>query len=284
MTRHPIRSRVTVAGLALAAALTSAACGSSAVSSAPGAPTDATKAATDLRGERYCEVLLVHAAPAGLTADVYNSYPMNACPQSEWAALNARQIAQENQVLLANLNGPRYWLMDRIDKSVGTSGPTKDFDGIVMTQRATVLVGDPATAQQPYLLHEVDRRTAFSFEKGSTVYELTDPQDRKWVMQSWSQEVNPTLDEAELADLTPKLQLPAGWSYASRTLRAPPDLDARCAGQGHHRRPQEHLLARGRGLRRGSGRPERHAARGPQTVQRASRRSANARGPSSWSG
>jgi hypothetical protein len=233
MTRSPLRSRTAVAGLALLATSALAACGSSSGSSASDAKTSsttganrssttsATRAATDLRGKRYCEVLLLHAAPAGVTADVYNSYPMNDCPQSEWATLNAQQIAQENQALLANLNGPRYWLMDTIDKTVGTSGPTKDFGGIEMTQRATVQVTDPATAQKPYLLHEVNRKTVFTFAKGSTVYELTDPQGQKWVMQSWSQEINPTLSEADLADLTPQLQLPAEWSYASRTLTAP---------------------------------------------------------------
>jgi hypothetical protein len=233
MTRSPIRSRTAVAGLVLLTASALAACGSSSGSSASDAKTSSTtgaksssttgapKGATDLRGKRYCEVLLLHPAPAGLTADVYNSYPMNDCPQSDWEALNAQQLAQENQALIANLNGPRYWLMDSIDKTVGTSGPTKDFGGIEMTQRATVLVSDPATAQKPYLLHEVNRKTVFTFDKGSTVYELTDPQGQKWVMQSWSQEIDPTLSEADLADLTPKLQLPAGWTYASRTLSKP---------------------------------------------------------------
>jgi hypothetical protein len=233
MTRSPVRSRTAVAGLALLAATTLVACGSSSGSSASDAKTSSTtgaktssatsasKSATGLRGKRYCEVLLLHTAPAGLTADVYNSYPMNACPQSEWEQLNAQQIAQENQVLLANLNGPRYWLMDQIDKTVGTSGPTKDFGGIEMTQRATVQITDPATAQKPYLTHEINRKTVFTFDKGSMVYELTDPQGQKWVMQSWSQEIDPTLSEADLADLTPKLALPAGWTYASRTLTAP---------------------------------------------------------------
>lgn len=233
MKRHPFRSRTAFAGLALVAATTLAACGSSSGSSASDAETSsttgaktssttaATKSGTDLRGKRYCEVLLLHGAPEGLTADVYNSYPMNLCPQSQWEALNAQQLAQENQALIALLNGPRYWLMDTIDKTVGTSGPTKDFGGIEMTQRATVLVGDPATAQKPYLTHEINRKTVFTFDKGSTVYELTDPQGQKWVMQSWSQEVDPTLSEADLADLTPKLQLPAGWTYAMRTLTKP---------------------------------------------------------------
>ena len=40
-------------------------------------------------------------------------------------------------------------------------------------------------------------------------------------MQSWSQQVDPTLEEADLAALGARLQLPAGWSYAARKLTAP---------------------------------------------------------------
>ncbi len=40
-------------------------------------------------------------------------------------------------------------------------------------------------------------------------------------MQSWSQQVDPTLEESDLASLGARLQLPAGWSYAARTLTAP---------------------------------------------------------------
>ena len=236
--RHSRVLRAALAGLTGLAALTLAACVSSSGSSASGPKSGsrtttttkaATHSATGLRGKRYCEVLLLHPAPAGLTADVYNSYPMNDCPQSQWEQLNAQQLAQENQALIANLNGPRYWLMDRIDKTVGTSGPTKDFGGIEMTQRATVLVGNPATAQTPYLLHEINRRTAFTFDRGSTVYELTDPQGQKWVMQSWSQTVDPALSLADLPGLGARLQLPDGWSYRTSTLTSPLRIDTTTA-------------------------------------------------------
>ena len=37
-------------------------------------------------------------------------------------------------------------------------------------------------------------------------------------MQSWSQQIDPSLDEAALVDLTPKLSLPEGWTYSTRVL------------------------------------------------------------------
>jgi hypothetical protein len=190
-------------------------------SSTSSAATTQTKTGTGLRGKRYCEVLLLHPAPAGVTADVYNTYPINDCPEAQWQEMDAAAIARENSMLVALLNGPRYWLMDTIEKN--DSGPEvrKSFGGMEMIQRATVVVANPIAASQPYTLNSVDRQTVFSFDKGRTVYELTAADGTKYVMQSWSQQIDPTLSEADLATLASRLHLPTGWSYASRTLTAP---------------------------------------------------------------
>lgn len=181
--------------------------------------TTASQTATDLRGERYCEVLLLRPATPGFTADVYNSYPMNDCPEAEWKALDAGSLATANGVPIARLNGPRYWLMDEIEKMAGET-TTVDFGGIEMAKRATVAVPDVVKANTPYTPNHVNRKTVFGFDAGSTVYELTGPDGAKYVMQSWSQQGDPALVEADLAGLAARLQLPAGWSYAPRTLTA----------------------------------------------------------------
>jgi len=220
--------RLAVAAVAVVAL---AACGSSKGGSSAGSSTSsatvATKTATDLRGKRYCEVLLLRAAPAGITADVYNTYPINACPEAQWKAMDATAIKTENGALVALLNGPRFWLMDRIEKDDARAQTHKTFGGMEMIQRATVVVGNPVQASQPYHLNAVDRRTVFSFDKGSKVYEITTADGTKFVMQSWSQQTDPTLSEADLAGLASKLHLPAGWSYAARTLQAPLRVDTR---------------------------------------------------------
>jgi hypothetical protein len=84
-----------------------------------------------------------------------------------------------------------------------------------------VVVGNPIAASKPYTLNSVDRQTVFSFDKGRTIYELTGADGTKYVMQSWSQQIAPTLTEADLPSLATRLHLPAGWSYSSRTLTAP---------------------------------------------------------------
>ena len=165
---------------ATAASLVLGACGSSgssATSSDTGKSTTTsrpkTQAGTQLRGKRYCEVLLLHPAPAGITADVYNTFPINDCPEAQWKAMDPRAIAQENSMLAALLNGPRYWLMDAIEKNDTGAPVQKSFGGMEMIQRATVVVGNPVEASKPYVQNAVDRRTVFSFDKGRTVYELT---------------------------------------------------------------------------------------------------------------
>jgi hypothetical protein len=228
------RAHVSVAAAFAGTALLLAACGSSGGSGSsgrvrstrpvPSSTAPATRTQTskgDLRGKRYCEVLLLHAEPAGITADVYNTFPLNDCPEAQWRAEDAGALAREHSMLLALLNGPRYWLMDRIAQDRSGAEVRASFGGMEMIQRATVVVGDPMVAAQPYHLNAVDRKTVFSFDAGRTVYELTTNDGQKFVMQSWSQQVDPTLEEAGLATLGARLHLPVGWTYAARTLREP---------------------------------------------------------------
>ena len=207
-----------------------AACGSSATgtaaSSSSAPATTGVQAPVSLRTKRYCEVLLVQVVGGQATAEVYNSYPLNDCPAELWTKLDAAAIAQAAGVTVAVLNGPRFWLMDHVEKEGGTAGlPKKDFGGIAMYRQASVDVGSMADAAKPYTPHAVDRSAAFVFDAGRTVYELTAPDGTVYVMQTWSQQKDPTLAEADLAGLASRLQLPAGWTYASRTLDAPLRID-----------------------------------------------------------
>jgi len=217
------------AGVALLA-LAGTACGSS---SASGTSTSTTTApgggAPSIAGKRYCEVLLVHASSAAPVADVYNSFPLNDCPAAEWTALDAKAIAAQYGALAALLNGPRFWLMDSIAKVGGTPKTIKTFGGIAMYLDATVSIGSlvgsgslvAAASGQFYTPHAVNRRTTFTYDAGRQVYELWAADGVHYLMQTWSQQKDPTLSQAELAGLGSRLQLPAGWSYHVRTLTAP---------------------------------------------------------------
>jgi hypothetical protein len=175
----------------------------------------------DLRGLRYCEVLLVTIEAGSATADVYNSYPLNDCPAEQWQQLDATAIAAQEDAVLAILNGPRYWLMNRIEKAASDDQITRSFGGIAMIRRATVEVGDIKAAAIPYTPHAVDRKTVFTFDAGMEVYELTAADGTVYVMQTYSQQNDPTLVETDLAGLGARLVLPAGWTFSSRTLIEP---------------------------------------------------------------
>ena len=70
----------------------------------------------------------------------------------------------------------------------------------------------------PYTANQVYRHSVSTFDAGEEVYELHDPALRRWVMQTWSQKVDPNLSRANLTGLGGRLSLPEGWTYQTRTL------------------------------------------------------------------
>lgn len=169
-------------------------------------------------GKRYGEVLLVTSTPAGPEATVYNTFPLNDCPADLWEALDAEAIAAENGAVAALLNGPRYWLMSSIGKRGRDTLERKTFGGIEMMRQATVQLASMNPA--PYQVNRVNRKAVFTFDAGRDIYELVDPDGRRWVMQTYSQTVDPSLSLTDLAGLADRLSLPAGWSFRPRTLES----------------------------------------------------------------
>lgn len=175
-------------------------------------------AVESMRGKRYCEVLLVGPGATGAEADVYSTWTLNECPAEQWNAIDMAVVAAEQGALIALANGPRYWSMDSVTKTPMSEQVFATFGEIEMLRLATVSLGPVADLGKPYLPRAVDRETVFTYAAGSTVHELTAPDGSVYVMQSWSQQVEPTLDEAALVDLTPRLTLPEGWTYSTRVL------------------------------------------------------------------
>ena len=177
----------------------------------------------DVFGKRYGEVLLVRMTESGPEATVYNTFPLNDCPAELWDALDAQAIAQQNGAAAALLNGPRYWLMSRIGKKAGEPQPTRSFGGLEMIEQATVQLS--SSNPQPYSVNRVDRKAVFTFEAGRPVFELVDPDGRRWVMQTWSQVVDKDLTLDDLPGLASRLNPPPGWRYETRTLTTPLVVD-----------------------------------------------------------
>ncbi|MDT5243586.1 MAG: hypothetical protein QOD36_962 [Mycobacterium sp.] len=82
----------------------------------------------------------------------------------------------------ALVNGPSHWLMSGIGKQGREAQERKSFGGIEMIRRATVKLASMNPA--PYNVNRVDRRAVFIFDAGREIYELIDPEGRRWVMQT----------------------------------------------------------------------------------------------------
>lgn len=175
-----------------------------------------------LRDKRYCEVLLLRIIEGRLNAEVWNSFGLNECPQSEWEALDPAVIKEEHadtNVLLVLLNGPRYWTMDAIEKNPGGEERQEEtFGTLDMFLGATVDLGPPPPNMAPYTERVIARDTVFEYDEGSAVYEIVYADGRTFIMQAYSVQNDETLTAAGLAALGERLQLPDGATYRVRTL------------------------------------------------------------------
>jgi hypothetical protein len=183
---------------------------------------DVASTATGLRNQRYCEVIPSVAQGSTVTTYVYNTQGLNLCPAAQWDALTEAEVNQEFGSQSAQLNGPRYWMIDDLRATgASTTGQTFTFGGIDTSLRATIVtpVGAPTVGQQFYVPNTVQRQTVFTFNGGQPLYELIDPDKNVYVMQSYAQIVDPKLAYNQLPALGHILKLPAGWRYREKTPR-----------------------------------------------------------------
>jgi hypothetical protein len=179
------------------------------------------KSISNLRNQRYCEVLLGKRTWLKLEVKVFNTQGLNHCPEAQWSALTKESIEKNFDTSFAILNGPRYWTMDEIQAAGNTVNDVKEsFGGIEMNLRATIQLSllKQLMGSKQYTPNEIVRTTNFIYRVGSAVYELTSPGGDVYVMQSYSQIVNSALSMKDLPVLGEQLKLPAGWTYRSRVL------------------------------------------------------------------
>ena len=177
------------------------------------------KERTNMHGARYGEIIVVTGGPFNFTGHVYNTIGLNDCPEATWKSLNQQQLKKEFNARAVVLNGPRYFLMD--SSSILNPGNVVSFDGLQARFLADVeipLSNVIRGGSQPYTENTVQRTTRYLFKKGRTIYELISPQGKRYVMQSYSQIIDPALSEADLISLGSRLALPSGWSYKTKVL------------------------------------------------------------------
>jgi hypothetical protein len=202
----------------------------------------------NLRGVRYCEVFLIGGNPItkDLQAAFYNTTdlnnsanPLDTCPATIWDKLDAEALKKQYDVLGVFKNGPRGWAMDWIELPTGT---VKTFDdlqarwmGQVQLPKDVDLHKKGSSAYKPTV---VARKSEMTFQKGKPVFIIDDADGMPWVMQAFSQIVDPNLTYEDLQTLDKKLNLPAGWKYRTKVLDQ--DLTIK-AVNGHARIVQDDL-------------------------------------------
>jgi hypothetical protein len=183
---------------------------------------------------RYCEVLLADVEGDSAIVNVFNTVGLNECPSELWDALDTDEIAEEQDVFMAVLNGPRFWTVDGAAGGDAATGETEDFGGIEMQKVAEIqlplaIALELLDRADPYVEFVVDRDNAWIFNAGREVYELINPDGEAYVMQTYSHQVDDTLASADLPSLGERLQLPAGWTFRARVV--PSELVVQATGQ-----------------------------------------------------
>lgn len=185
-------------------------------------------AGVGVRDTRYCEVLPIVMRDGKLVASVYNTLGHNDCPPDAWAAMDTAAIKQQFNALYVLLNGPRYWLMDTISGQGETlNGESVTIGGLGFTKRAEVVLTLADMKTLPYQTRAIERMTEYVFDAGKPIYELSAPDGATYVMQTYSQQIDPALTMADLATLGARLTLPEGWTYQVVTLESDLILSAR---------------------------------------------------------
>ena len=158
----------------------------------------------DVRGMRFCEVLLVFDG----WVDIYNTPASAGCPEDTFSALDPAGIAKAHGANAAQLNGPKHWAMD--GQTVGF-GETKTFGGIEARYAATLPLASLGSGKgaDPYAPYVTQKSQTMVFAAGRPAYQLVGPDGAVYVMNAYGERVAGG-DPANLGD---QLDLPEGWTF-----------------------------------------------------------------------
>lgn len=170
-----------------------------------------------LHDARYCEIFVLKGAFPAAKLVVWNTIGLNKCPARKWNALDETELAAELGASIVVFNGPRHFLMDFASAKTGR---VRSFGGIDLRKVATIPIASPAElVRTTYTPRTIDRCNVWRWKRGRRVYELRAPDGKVYVMQAYSQIVDPSLKIGDLRSLGDRLELPAGWRYRVRRVK-----------------------------------------------------------------
>jgi hypothetical protein len=177
---------------------------------------------------RFIEIFLAGIDPStgNIVAECYGTYanpdvPDNkdTAPQALVAALNMNELKEQYGVLGASLNGPKLWLPDSFEVAVGV---VRQFGDLKAPHTAELNLGKKVSIGdlEPYEPKTIARRSAITWNKGTTVMVLDDPAGNTWIMKGFQLGLKPqhTYDEFMAAGPAIFKKLPPGWKARVVTL------------------------------------------------------------------
>ena len=180
-----------------------------------------------LRDYRYEEIKLFAKDPLKkvLYVTVYDTTGLNggddtrdSAPASLVQNLDPKKIAKQYQALAARIDPPYSWTIDWLADRFGT---VRSFDGLDAAWMGNSLAASAAISPKPaphvaYHPSSTARTAVAGFKKGSEIYLLDDPKGQTWVMVSYKDMPDLTIDK--LKDLGDVLKLPQGWQFRTSVL------------------------------------------------------------------
>jgi hypothetical protein len=183
----------------------------------------------DTHQVRYIEIFLAarEAKSGGLVAACFNSMfsskgipaSKDTAPQTQVKGLDFQKMKTDFGVLGASLNGPKLWLPDWVEVSVGNE---RQFNGIAMPWVAQLDMGTntSVTETTPYKPMTIARESGLGWKKGTTALLLDDAEGNTWIMKGFQLGLKPqhTYEQFIAAGASKFKQLPPGWNVRIKTL------------------------------------------------------------------
>lgn len=163
---------------------------------------------SDIRGMRYCEVLLVFED----RVVIYNTTANDGCPEAKWQEMDTDSLAAEFGAATVQLNGPKFWAMDAQTLELGE---TETFGGIGARYAATLPIAALGAGEgaDPYVGFTSSKKQTMVFEAGKPMYELVDADGNLYVLNAYGAQVQ----EGDPANLVDQLSPDPGWSFRVST-------------------------------------------------------------------
>jgi len=136
--------------------------------------------------------------------------------KNDWKDLkeNMDAIKKEFGCDVVVFNGPRFWVLDKIESNNKFS-PLGSIQGHEMLIPAYFTLSIKQIKERvPYKPLTMNRNTKYTYFANDYIYKLISPDGTEYVMQAASQEVDQNMQLKDLINLGERLKnLPEGWRY-----------------------------------------------------------------------